>query len=142
MLFPISNWNHLTDCPSFISRKEMFKRFTKLLKQMHINDAYINLYLNNVFCCDFSFPISFALMPNGKIDFCTINFDDTKAKNTYDYFSEYDKVYRNKLLNRCREKDCVLYPKCFGFKCHKADKEIYCKNMINDIKQFLLEYFV
>lgn len=101
-----------TDCPSFISRKEMFKRFTKtkLLKQMHINDAYINLYLNNVFCCDFSFSISFALMPNGKIDFCTINFDDTKAKNTCDYFSEYDKVYRNKLLNRCREKDCVLYP--------------------------------
>ena len=141
LLFPVSNWNDAIECSSLISRKEVFKRYTKRLKQLHINDAYVNLYLNNVLCCDFSFPMSFALMPNSKINFCTINFDRTKEINISDYFNNYKNVFQSKLLNRCKEKDCVLYPKCFGFKCHKENKKIYCKNMVDDIKQFLLEYF-
>lgn len=36
---------------------------------------------------------------------------------------------------------CVLYPKCFGFRCQKSCGSDYCKNNLNDIKTFLLEYF-
>lgn len=141
LLFPIARWNKNFTCSNLMSKGELFKKYTHKLKNERIKDAYLDIFINNAFCCDFSFPLSLALMPNGKANFCTIYFEKSKEVNIEDYFANLKRNIEVKTSAECERNGCALYPKCFGFRCQKSGGSDYCDNNLNDIKTFLLEYF-
>lgn len=59
-------------------------------------------------------------------------------KNYFDNITDYN---NERLNTACSKKDCVLYPKCFGFACKMICREKYCTNYIKNIKSYLKEYF-
>mgnify|MGYP002516090691 FL=1 len=142
LLYPVSNWNESSNCETLISKEELFKNYTKKLKDEHINDSYLTTYINGLLCCDFSFPTSFALLPNGKVGFCTIDFSKDKQIEVNDYFSNLKSNLNQKSLIIDECKTCPLYPKCFGYGCKKRDKSNHCDSLLNNVKAFLLEYFL
>ncbi len=141
-IFPISNWSNSLDCSNLISRGEILKKYTSLFKNNGIQDHYLDFYINSDMSCEYSYPNAFVVLPNGKIDFCTIYMNENSKLSIKNYFENIHHHNNKKLVTACTKKDCVLFPKCFGFVCKKVNRDMYCDNYLNEIKFYLKEYFL
>ena len=142
LLYPVSKWTESLNCENLISKKDLFKKYTKFLKSEQIKDVYLTTYIDGLLCCDLQFTTSLALLPNGKIGFCTIDFNKNEQISINDCFSNLINNIQNEASQKNECKKCVLYPKCFGYGCKKRDKLNHCDDLLNNIKSFLLEYFL
>lgn len=94
LLFPVANWNEKMDCLNLFSKVDILEKYTKILKQLNINNYNKNFYLKAFKYCNFSMVNNLALLPNEKLSFCTINFKD-RNMNIEEYFNNiesYNKI--------------------------------------------------
>lgn len=138
LLYPVSDWggDRMENQPK-TCKTELIKKYTRILKRLQINNAYLNLLLNGNIFCDYCLNDSFVILPDGKIGKCTIDFSNFIPFK--DYVGRVDNL--SKCLPACHQTDCVLFPKCFGWVCPLAARENICKDRKQELIAFLKEYF-
>lgn len=137
LLYPVADWGGDLHDQVKTSKIEIIKKYTKLLRDYHIRNAYFNLLLKENTFCDYYLRNSIVILPSMKVGKCTIDFSNFIP--FYDYVSKGNDYFNN--LHFCNKTDCAIYPKCFGRICPLAVKENVCKDRIEEIKVFLKEYF-